>query len=215
MADNYLGRKMEEYFARPAQEKSKAKIGGLARLLLKNRSYRAYDEEFKVRDDQIQRILEVNTRIPSAMNRQPLRFRVVKEDEAEKVLNNIHLGSALPHLKLPPQGQQPKTFIVICSSIPEDRYVDIDLGIAAQSMLLQATEIGLNGICIAAFSPEVIARELSLSQDMKPVLILALGKGAEKIRLAEISADESHSYYRENGGHVVPKVRLEELILPK
>ena len=37
------------------------------------------------------------------------------------------------------------SFIVVCSTVPEDRWVDIDLGIAVQSMLLRAVEIGLNG----------------------------------------------------------------------
>lgn len=47
-------------------------------------------------------------------------------------------------------------------------------------MLLQAVEIGLNGICIGAFDKEPIRREFGL--DAEPLLILALGKGIEKIR---------------------------------
>ena len=46
-----------------------------------------------------------------------------------------------------------------------------------------------------------------------PLMIEAIGKGIEKIELVEIGEDESHAYYRENGTHYVPKVRLEDLIL--
>ncbi|MDJ1645466.1 nitroreductase family protein, partial [Streptomyces pakalii] len=69
-------------------------------------------------------------------------------DEAHKVLPHIRLGGALPALRLPFPGTEPNAFIIICSTVEENRYVDMDLGISAQSMLLQAAEIGLNGICI-------------------------------------------------------------------
>ncbi len=181
------------------------------RLLLKNRSHRGYDASFKVREDQLRKIIEVNTRIPSARNAQVLRFRPVTAEEANKVLPHIRLGGALPHLNLPTAGSEPNAFIVICSTVAEDKWVDIDLGISAQSMLLQATEIGLNGICIGAFDKPRIAEALGLK--LEPLLILAIGRGTDRIELVEIEAEESHTYYRENDIHYVPKVRVEELIL--
>lgn len=211
MADNYLEKKMEEWREKPSAGGRKA-VGGLQRLLRKNRSHRGYDPNFEVRADQLRRIIEVNTLIPSARNQQVLRFRPVLADEADKVLPHIKLGGALPHLRLPYPGTEPRAFVVICSTVPEDRYVSVDLGISAQSMLLQAVEIGLNGICIGAFDKEAVRRELSLPHE--PLLILALGRGAEKIVLEEISADEPHAYRRdENGVHHVPKLRPEELII--
>lgn len=211
MADNYLEKKMEEWRERSSTAGRKA-IGGLARLLLKSRSHRGYDPTFQVREDQLQRIIAVNTRTPSARNQQVLRFRPVLDTEADKVLPHIKLGGALPHLNLPYPGTEPRAFIVICSTVPEDRYVSVDLGIAAQSMLLQAAEIGLNGICIGAFDREAILRELALPNE--PLLILALGRGIEEIVLEEISAEEPHAYWRdEKGVHHVPKVRYEELII--
>ncbi|MFQ7501919.1 MAG: nitroreductase family protein [Alistipes finegoldii] len=107
-------------------------------------------------------------------------------------------------------GDRAERFIIICSTVAEDRYVDIDLGISAQSMLLQAVEIGLNGICIGAFDKEPIRRS---STDAEPLLILALGKGIEKIELTEIGSGGDRAYYRKNGTHYVPKVRLEDLLI--
>ena len=76
MADDYLGRKMEEYRARQAAgPRPQRPAATLRRLLLRNRSYRGYDPHFLVRRDQLLRIIEVNTLLPSAMNRQVLRFR--------------------------------------------------------------------------------------------------------------------------------------------
>jgi hypothetical protein len=45
------------------------------------------------------------------------------------------------------------------------------------------------------------------------LLILAIGRGAESIELAEIGAEESHDYYRRGEKHIVPKVRVEDLII--
>ena len=97
------------------------------------------------------------------------------------------------------------------ASIFSNRMVDIDLGISAQSMLLKAVEMGLNGIIIGAFHKENIRNALSLPYD--PLIILAIGKGAENIRCVPISAGESHAYYRQDGVHYVPKVRWEELLV--
>ena len=212
MADNYLGNKMEEYMARKAAGTPQRKAHtSLSNLLLKNRSHRGFDASFKVREDQLRRIIGVNCRIPSARNAQVLRFRMVLADEACKVLPHIRLGGALPELHLPAEGSEPNAFIVICSTVPEDKWVDIDLGISAQSMLLQAVEIGLNGICIGAFDKARLAESLGLESE--PLLILAIGRGTDRIELVEIGENENHAYYREKGVHYVPKVRLEELIL--
>ena len=209
MADNYIGKKMEDYMASRSQSSARKTVT-LDKLLHKNRSHRGYDSTYEVRADQLRRIIEVNTKIPSAMNQQVLRFRPVLKAEANKVLPHIRLGGALPELKLPLAGSEPNAFIVICSAAT-GRYVDIDLGISAQSMLLKATEIGLNGICIAAFDHAAVRDALAL--DIEPVLILAIGRGSEKIELVEIDADAPHAYYRRDGVHYVPKVKLDDLIL--
>ena len=211
MADNYLERKMEEYRTRSAGQSGHRPLVTLSRLLLKNRSHRGYDASFIVREDQLRRIIEVNTKIPSARNQQVLRFRPVLSDKAPNVLKHIHLGGALPELHLPFPGTEPNAFIIICSTVEESRYVDIDLGISAQSMLLQAAEIGLNGICIGAFGKEQIKQEFRLK--LEPLLILAIGRGIEKIELTPIGENDSHAYYRENGTHYVPKIQLEELLI--
>lgn len=180
-------------------------------LLAKNRSCRGYDRSFRVRADQLRSIVAVNTKIPSAMNRQVLRFRPVLGAEAPEALTRMRLGGALPDLHLPLPGSEPDAYIVVCSTIGEDRYVDIDLGISAQSMLLRAVEIGLRGICVGAFDRKAVREALDLPYE--PLLVVALGKGAERIETVEIGEGDDHTYYRRDGVHYVPKVRLDDLIL--
>lgn len=208
MADNYLEKKMEDY---RASQPTKRRTATLRRLLLHNRSYRGYDNSFVVREDQLRRIIEVATLCPSARNQQVLRFRPVLKDESDKVLSHIRLGGALPELHLPFPGSEPNAFVVICSTVEESKYVDMDLGIVAQSMLLQATEIGLGGICIGAFDHEPIKEALNLAYE--PLLVLAIGRPKESIELVECHEGDSLTYYRNNDIHYVPKLSLDDLIL--
>ena len=90
--------------------------------------------------------------------------------------------------------------------------VDVDAGIAVQSMLLKAVELGYNGVIIGAFNKNAIKTNFQLPYE--PLLILAIGKGIESIRLTEINENDDHKYYRIDGTHYVPKVKIEDLIIP-
>lgn len=212
MADNYLEKKMEDLKAAGSSSKSKSHLS-LEKLLVRNRSYRGYDNSYVVRPDQLRRIISVATKIPSARNSQLLRFRPVTHEEATKVLPHIRLGGALRNLRLPFEGTEPRAFVVVCAATDApDHYVYIDLGIAAQSMLLQAVEIGLGGICIGAFDKAAVRESLALPYE--PLLVVAIGKPAEKIELVEIHEGEDKNYWRdEKGTHFVPKIALDELLL--
>ena len=159
------------------------------------------------------RIVAVNTKIASAKNQQVLRFKLVtQETGADLIVQNMKLGGLLPELHLPYAGTEPEAFIIICSTIPENKFVDIDLGIAAQSMLLKATEMGLNGIMIGAFNKAKITEAFNLPYE--PLLILAIGKGNETIKLQAVDAGDKLAYYRDNDGvQYVPKIRWEQLII--
>ena len=212
MADNYIENKFEEY---NSKKKVVYKSAGhsLDTLLKKNRSYCGYDPAYKVSKAILEKIVAVNMLIPSAKNQQALRFKLVTEGNGDDiVLEHIKLGGMLPELHLPFAGTEPRAFIIVCATVPESKMLHVDVGIAAQSMLLKAVELGYNGLIIGAFNAKKIEEAFTLPYP--PVLILAIGKGNEKIELTEISADENHAYYRdENGTHYVPKVRWEELVI--
>lgn len=211
MADNYLEKRYEEVFG-AGRTKVKRVGHTLDELLLRNRSVRGYNKNYVVKLEELERIVGVCSKIPSARNQQVLRFRLVTRDTgAEVILRNIKLGAALPELHLPFPGTEPEAFIVICSTVPENKMVDVDLGIAIQSMLLKAVEIGLNGITIGAFNKGEVERELGLPYE--PVMILAIGKGADRIELTRIAPDESHAYYRQEGTHYVPKIGVKDLLV--
>ena len=212
MADGYLEKHYEEIFGNGAK-KTVVKHGSIETLMEKNRSFRGYRKDFVVKRDMLERIVAVNTKIASAKNQQVLRFKLVtRETGAEIIVQNMKLGGLLPELHLPFPDTEPEAFIIICSTVPETRLVDIDLGIAAQSMLLKATEMGLNGIMIGAFNKAKLTEAFQLPYE--PLLLIAIGKGNEKIKLQAVNQGDDLAYYRdENGIQYVPKIKWEQLIL--
>ena len=213
MADGYLESRYDEVFGAKGKKVVVKRIS-IDSLLERNRSHRGFRKEHVVTEEALKKIVAVNAKIPSAKNQQVFRFKLVtKETGADKVLANIKLGGMLPELHLPFEGTEPEAFIIVCSTVPESKLVDIDLGIALQSMSLKAVDMGLNGLIIGAFNKGKITEEFGLPYE--PLAILAIGSGAETIRLVPIGADESRAYYRNaEGVHFVPKVRPEELVIP-
>lgn len=213
MADNFLESRFDALHSAKKHTVIRQVGQSLDSLLLKNRSHRGYDKSQTVSLETLKMIVGVNNKIPSARNQQVLRFKLVTHDTgAERVLQNIKLGGALPELNLPFQGTEPEAFIIVCSTVEENKMVDIDAGISIQSMLLKAVELGYNGIIIGAFNKNAVKEAFQLN--CEPLLIVAIGKGIESIRLTEIHKNEDHKYYRIDGTHYVPKVAIDDLLLP-
>lgn len=83
----------------------------------------------------------------------------------------------------------------------------------AQTILLAATEDGLGGCMIGSFSLAGIKKALNLTENLEPVLVVALGKPAEKIVLTDVKEDGEIGYYRdENDVHYVPKRALKDIL---
>ena len=208
MADNYLEKRAEEL-----QQNRKVVVHRgvqLESLLKRNRSFRGYDRSVEVNEDQLKEMVKTVTWVASGMNAQPLRFRLVTGDEAAKVHPLVKLGAALPEEHLPHPGEEPSAYIVISSIAEVNRIVDIDLGIAAQSILLKATEMGLGGIIILNFKPDEVQQALSMER--RPLAVLGIGKPAERIFLMPCNEGDPLAYYRKDGVHYVPKIKVEDLI---
>ena len=211
MADNYLEKRMEQFRSNAGMSSTKGNKGSLSALLLKNRSTRGFDNSFKVRKDQLVRIVSVNSKVASARNRQVLRFSLVTEERAHLVLPHIAMGSALTDMKLPLPGTEPNAFIVVCSVCEPHVSTYVDLGISIQSMLLQAVEIGLNGVCLMSFDKEKIKENLALPHE--PLMVVAIGKSFENVQIVDMPKGGDCNYYRKDGVHYVPKLKVEDLII--
>lgn len=211
MADNYLEKRYDEVFGKGAKS-ARPSRPGLDVLLKNNRSCRGYDRSYEVKMLQLRRMIEVNTKIASAMNQQVLRFRpVLRGPEADRVNSLIKMGAALKELNLPFPGTEPEAFIIICSTVPESRFVDMDLGISMQSMSLKAVEMGLNCLMVCNFNKHGLKEALELPYE--PLAVLVVGKGAEKIEMVPVNSDQPLDYYRVDSTHYVPKICADDLMI--
>ena len=184
-------------------------------LVLKNRSQRTFDESRKITREELVSLVALARISPSAANRQPLKYFLSADEKTNAVIQPLTgWGGSLPQLKLPPEGHRPTAFIVICVDkgiTPETRHADKDVGIAAQTMLLGAAEMGLSGCMIGSFKPG-LKEALLLPENLEIALVVAFGKGEEEIEI--VDAADSVKYYRDEAGrHYVPKRTLEEIIV--
>lgn len=187
-------------------------------LVLKNRSYRGYDENVSISRETLESFVECARLCPSSVNKQPLKYYLVSERElVRKVQGLTRWARALPELQLPHPGHCPTAFIVICQDSEIDpnlnRYMK-DVGIVAQTMLLAAVEQELGGCMIGNFTAGEVKEVLNLKPQYHPLLIVAFGKPDETIVLTDIPESGDTSYYRDSEDvHYVPKRRLEEEII--
>lgn len=187
-------------------------------LIKANRSYRGYDESRRVTKEELLDMVDCARLSASSVNQQPLRYFLAWEKEdVERIQPLTAWARGLPEMKLPHDGMCPTAFIVICQDTRVWESLarfQKDVGIAAQSILLRAAEMGLGGCMIGNFSAGKVKEELSLAEYLAPLLIVAVGKPAEQVVLTEIREGEPTAYYRdENDVHYVPKRRLEDIVL--
>lgn len=187
-------------------------------LVKKNRSYRGFDETRRVEKEELVQMVNCARLSASSVNVQPFRYYLAWEKEdVDRIQPLTGWARNLPQLKLPHEGMCPTAFIIICQdtkisdSLPRFQK---DVGIAAQTILLAATEMGLGGCMIGNFKAGQVKEALQLPENLAPQLIVAIGKPAETIVIKEIEEGEPTAYYRdENDVHYVPKRKLEDVIL--
>ena len=187
-------------------------------LVTRSRSYRGYDPSRSISREELLSLVDCARLIPTGANRQPLRYYLAWEKAQLDLIQPLtRWGAALPERHLPDTDKQPAAFIVICVEtewVRNPASCQKEVGIAAQTMLLAATEMGLGGLMIGNFDAEKLSQALQLPAHLAPQLVLALGKPAETIVLTGPGPDGSLNYFRdEQDVHYVPKRKLEDLII--
>ena len=188
------------------------------KLVRQNRSYRGFDESRKVDREELLRMVDCARLSASSVNLQPLKYYLAWEPEAVGRIQPL-TGWArnLPEMTLPHKGMYPTAFIVICQdkSISDSlARFQKDVGIAAQTILLAAVEMGLGGCMIGNFEAGRVKDALELPEDLAPMLIVAIGKPAEEVVIREIEPGEPTPYYRdEQDVYYVPKRKLADNVI--
>ncbi len=185
-------------------------------LVLKNRSYRRFYEDFSVSEQMLKDLIDLARNTPSTVNSQALKFKLVcDKDENAKVFDSLGWAGLLKDWNGPEEGERPSAYIVILCDLSIGKDKRYDDGIAAQTIMLGAAEKGFGGCIFGSIKKEQLAESLSIDLEKYSIdLVLAIGKPKEDVRIVDLPESGSTAYYRdENGVHYVPKRALEDLIV--
>lgn len=184
-------------------------------LILKNRSFRRFHQDVPIELETLKELIDLARHSASGSNRQPLKYILCCDPDVNAaVYPNLAWAGFLTDWGGPAEGERPAAYIVILNDKKIAAVPGVDHGIAAQSMMLGAAERGLGGCMIGSIKLAGLREVLDIPEQYEILLVLALGKPAEKVVIEDVGADGSYRYYRDDEDvHHVPKRTLDELIL--
>lgn len=185
-------------------------------MIIKNRSYRRFYQEFLIEREVLETLVDYARLSASAGNMQPLKY-MLSYDVQKNALIFPHLAWAgyLQDWPGPVEGERPSAYIVMLGDTTISKNFWCDHGVAAQSILLGATENGLGGCIIGSIQKEGLRNVLNIPGEYEILLVLALGKPKEKVLIEPVGSDGDIKYWRDKEMiHHVPKRALVEIIIP-
>ncbi len=127
---------------------------------------------------QIEAILEAARWAPSGGNLRPNRYIVIEDAETRRLIRLVSPG----------MFQKAPVLILICTNWevaaehnlpPTDRALLIDVGTAAQTMMLAAHALGLASGPVTSYSKEAVKMILNLPAAYSPEMFICIGHKAE------------------------------------
>ena len=116
----------------------------------------------------------------------------------------------------PVKGERPASYIILLGDTLIHKTIDVDVGIAAQSILLGAVSLGYGGCMIGSLDRVSLRKMLEIPARFEIPLVIALGKPNEKVVIENLDEENNIEYWRDSKQvHHVPKRNLEELIIYK
>jgi nitroreductase len=184
-------------------------------LIFKNRSYRKFYEDEIILEETLFDLVDLARLSASSKNLQPLKFILSNTiDRNEHIFSCLGWARHLKTWKGPKEGERPSGFIIIVGDTTISDNFPYDTGIAAQSILLGATELGLGGCMFRNISKDKLRQLLNIPGHLEVLMVIAIGKPKDKIQIDDICSDGLTAYWRDNEDiHHVPKRKLEDLIL--
>jgi len=180
-------------------------------LVRRARTFRRFDESHPVSVDTLRRLVDLVRFVPCGGNSQQLRYLIVSEpDDRAMLFPSLAWASGLKDWPGPAEGERPTGYIVILSEADPGHNV----GIAAQTIQLAATEAGYGVCMMGAIKRDAIKAAFKIPHDMNVHLVLAIGKPAETVVIEPMPADGSTAYWRSaDGVHHVPKRGLHDVLV--
>ena len=184
-------------------------------LVVATRSVRRFHQSAAVDLETLRHLVDLARLSASAATLQPLKYILSCDPERNALI--FPLLARAGYLKDwpgPGEGERPAAYIVILGDKDLRQSFDCDHGIAAQSILLGATERGLAGCIIASIQRRELREARAIPEHLEILLVLALGRAKEKVVIEPVGPEGDIKYWRDaDGVHHVPKRALEEIVV--
>ena len=148
-------------------------------LVNKRYSVRSYRPD-AVEDSKLQQVLEAARLAPTAANRQPFRLIVIHTAGKEADLRRVYDKTWF--VEAP---------IVICACGVSDEtwvraggrsYLDVDVAIAMDHLIMAAADLGLGTCWIGAFDAAAAREVLGIPESVEPIVFTPLGYPGDQLR---------------------------------
>ncbi len=141
------------------------------RTMLQRRSVRTYQSK-PIPDKDLKTILEAGRQAPSAANRQPWHFVVVRGEEQKRKLaaacsNQMWMAEAGAILA------------GVGKPAVSEKWYPVDVAIALENMILAATSLGYGTCWIGAFDQDQVKEALGVPMDCTVVALTPVGVPAD------------------------------------
>lgn len=158
-------------------------------IIKKRRSIRAYTDQ-EVTDEQVRCIMEAAMAAPSANNRRPWEFVVVRERGLRKDVACTHPWSYM--------AEDASVVFVVCGNERASRHWIEDTSAATQNMLLAVTALGLGAVWVGVYpdsARETYVRQLlGIPDHLRVLCLVPVGYPAES-KLSRTQYDERKVHY--------------------
>lgn len=183
-------------------------------LLIKTRSYRRFDQSREISEAELTSLVELTRYCSSARNQQALKYILVhSKEDCDAIFPHTAWAGCIKDWDGPAEGERPAAYILVLKDTSLTINLHCDHGLAIQTIMLGATEMGLGGCIIGAIKKTELIRYFHIDEALEPLYLLALGKPAEKVVIDTIT-DNNIEYWRDNNQvHHVPKRLVEAIII--
>ena len=152
------------------------------------RSVRSFSDR-EIPEEVLMKILEAGRVSPSASNMQPWHFIVVKDAARREALSKGRYAKFL--------SDCPVVIVGCGNKVASSKWYRVDLSIALEDMVLEATSEGVGTCWIGSFDGDSVKEVLKIPDDFEVVAMIAVGYPKENVArrssrksLAEISSWE-------------------------
>ncbi len=188
----------------------------LKSLVRKTRSIRRFDQQQAVDLSVLTELVDLARLTASTKNLQPLKYVISRTKRTNSLIfPTLAWAGYLQDWDGPEEGERPCAYIIILTDTKISQSAKEDVGIAAQTILLGASQQGLGGCMIGSVERKHLCTILEIPDHLEIALVIALGIPKETVVLEEAGPGGDIRYWRDASGmHHVPKRGLESILLP-